>query len=382
MVYCMSIQLPGVAMSALPAVHHLHPQDFARYSLVELFDEVRSVLSQTQALQYRLAALLRELDRREHVDGKPVRLTRWLHHTFGFTFGTAREKVRTARALGALPHIDEAFKDGRLSSSQVRALTRVATPENEADLLEKTVRLSAEGVEHVVRRMKQQACLEDVQALIDSRSLSTRWDETGALVIQGRLTPDQGAVFLKALARAAEQQESVDDEEAYWARQADALTGIMADSLSGEADGGGAPGDRHQVVVHVPAETFSGEDGPEFHPETLRRLACDGGLVTVIENESGEVLNVGRKTRAIPPATRRALLARDRHCQFPGCSNTRFVEGHHIVHWAQGGETKLSNLVLLCSHHHRAVHEMGVDWEVVSSGVVEPFLPVHRKPDR
>ena len=99
--------------------------------------------------------------------------------------------------------------------------------------------------------------------------------------------------------------------------------------------------------------------GVTSHPETVRRLACDGGLVTVLEDPAGDPLNVGRKTRAIPPSTRRALVSRDRCCQFPGCSHDRYVEGHHIIHWAHGGETTLDNLVLLCSHHHRAVHEMG-----------------------
>jgi len=90
--------------------------------------------------------------------------------------------------------------------------------------------------------------------------------------------------------------------------------------------------------------------------------------VTIIENAKGSPLSVGRKTRAIPPATRRALLSRDRHCQFPGCTQDRYVEGHHVVHWAKGGETKLDNLVLLCGRHHRAVHEFGYRIERTSEG--------------
>ena len=116
-------------------------------------------------------------------------------------------------------------------------------------------------------------------------------------------------------------------------------------------------------TIDVPAETL--------HPETIRRLACDGGLVTIIENAGGSPLSVGRKTRAIPPAMRRALLSRDRHCQFPGCTQHRYVEGHHIVHWAKGGETRLDNLVLLCGRHHRAVHEFGYRIERTNKGQVE-----------
>jgi hypothetical protein len=92
----------------------------------------------------------------------------------------------------------------------------------------------------------------------------------------------------------------------------------------------------------------------------VRRLTCDGALVSVLRGDEGKVLNVGRKTRVIPRAIRRALTARDEHCQYPGCGQSRFLSGHHIVHWADGGETKLDNLLLLCPKHHRYVHEYGL----------------------
>ena len=99
------------------------------------------------------------------------------------------------------------------------------------------------------------------------------------------------------------------------------------------------------------------EDGPSMAVETARRLACDASTVHILEDDQGEPLNVGRKTRVLPPALRRALKARDKGCRFPGCPNTRYVDAHHIHHWAHGGETKLSNLVQLCRFHHRQVHE-------------------------
>lgn len=373
-------------------VHHLHPEDFTTYTLRALLDEARLLMHQERAIHYRLTAVLRELDVRAHVDGKPLRLARWLHDHFGLTFGAAREKVRTARALGELPLIDAAFRDGQLSYSKVRALTRAATAANEAELVAIAKVTNADGVERVVRRIKQNACLDDVQAMIQSRALSTRWDDSGMLVIQGKLTPEQGEMFLKALARATEMLADTegeadsgadsarsDDVEAYWAKRADALTHIMGDSLSDTPRRANAPGDRHQVVVHVSAETLtqtvSAETSPNgvpsetpLHPETVRRLTCDGGLLAIVEKDNGDPLSVGRKTRAIPPATRRALVARDRHCRYPGCGHVRYVEGHHIVHWAQGGETKLDNLVLLCSRHHRAVHEFGYRIQRASDG--------------
>lgn len=80
----------------------------------------------------------------------------------------------------------------------------------------------------------------------------------------------------------------------------------------------------------------------------------------MLENAEGEILNVGRKTRVIPRAIQRALQARDTHCQFPGCHHSRYLQAHHLTHWSQGGETRLSNLVMICARHHREVHEFGV----------------------
>jgi hypothetical protein len=104
-------------------------------------------------------------------------------------------------------------------------------------------------------------------------------------------------------------------------------------------------------------------------------LACDASVVTIIEDEDAEPLNVGRKTRSIPPALRRALNARDRGCRFPGCPNTRYVDGHHIHHWAHGGETKLSNLVQLCRFHHRQVHEGKVIIQQLDDGALRFVKP-------
>ncbi len=103
--------------------------------------------------------------------------------------------------------------------------------------------------------------------------------------------------------------------------------------------------------------------------DTARRLGCDGALVGLVEDAAGEPLDIGRKTRAIPPAIKRALQTRDGGCRFPGCTHSRFTEGHHVKHWADGGETKLSNLVTLCTFHHRLVHEGGFGLTVTNDGV-------------
>jgi len=373
--------------------------DFSRFTLISLFREVRSIMVQRHRLEYRLLGVLRELDQREQIDGRPFHLASWMTDVFGIGYGAAREKVRTARALGDLPAIDAAFREGKLSYSKVRALTRVASSDNEEDLAAAARFTSTEGVERMVRRLKQRERLDDVQALLRQRSLSWRWEDDGSLVVHGRLTPEQGAVWVRALEKAETELAFVENESAeersvaersaegndrmeddYRARRADAMTHVLQQSLSGTSDSPGRTGDAFQVSVHVSAETLCGgekcgdeksqsatiDGGPHLHPETVRRLTCDGALVSIFEDEDGDPLNVGRRTRVIPAAIHRGLKARDEECQYPGCSQTRFVEAHHIVHWAHGGETRLSNLMMLCTRHHRLVHEFG--YQVRRSG--------------
>ncbi len=125
-----------------------------------------------------------------------------------------------------------------------------------------------------------------------------------------------------------------------------------------DADG---PPRRHRTACPGPAGGQSALDeagGIHVSAETARRLACDAATVTMRHGPAGEILDVGRRTRIISPALRRALAARDRHCRFPGCAATR-CDAHHVEHWAQGGATALGNLVLFCRRHHRAVHEEG-----------------------
>ena len=113
-------------------------------------------------------------------------------------------------------------------------------------------------------------------------------------------------------------------------------------------------------------DAASSPTGSRLAAETARRLACDAGIVALL-HRGGRALDVGRKTRSIPPALRRALSARDRGCRFPGCDRAR-VDAHHIEHWARGGETSLENLVHLCRHHHGLVHEGGFAVERTSGG--------------
>ncbi|HUL82247.1 MAG TPA: DUF222 domain-containing protein, partial [Gammaproteobacteria bacterium] len=226
-----------------------------------------------------------------------------------------------------------------------------------------------------------------------NRAVHYFYDDTDTFVLHARLPAEIGAIVRKALdaARDVLREADVDvgppspgeflygtwaltePENSPAARRADALRHLAETFLArlSEETDGTPSADRYQVVVHVDqavltqAATASDrephlseiDDGPALAVDTVRRLACDGTLVGLVESESGEPLDIGRKTRAIPPALKRALRARDRGCRFPGCDRTRFTEGHHVRHWADGGETKLANLVTLCSFHHTLIHE-------------------------
>ncbi|MDQ3875605.1 MAG: HNH endonuclease, partial [Actinomycetota bacterium] len=156
----------------------------------------------------------------------------------------------------------------------------------------------------------------------------------------------------------------------------DALV-AMDDVALARAPGERSGGERAQVVVHVDAGVLARdeggrcelEEGPAIAPETARRIACDASLVTLRERE-GETLSLGRKTRSVSAALRRVLKERDGGCRFPGCQNTRFLDAHHLEHWAKGGETSLDNLILLCRPHHRHLHEDGCRLERLEDGSV------------
>ena len=175
-------------------------------------------------------------------------------------------------------------------------------------------------------------------------------------------------------------------------RRADALA-WMAERVFESGDAPALSPDRHEIVVHVEAEVLSNggagrceiEHRTAIAAETARRLCCDAGIVPVVDGANGEPLSVGRRTRSIPPAVRRALSNRDRGCRFPGCTATQRLHGHHVRHWAEGGETSLDNLVLLCPTHHRLVHEGGFDVQRLDDGAfrfTNPYGVAIRPPRR
>jgi hypothetical protein len=367
------------AAAPSPDVPHPFYDESAR-----LGAEITELCAYIHAATYRLLTLIRVFDENEYW-GLPglCSCAHWLNFQCGIGMNAAREKVRVAHALKDLPLISEAFRRGELSYSKVRAMTRIADASNEDYLLMIARHGTAHHVEKLVSKYRRCQRLQDPENADrqhDKRELFCGFDDDGSVIIRGRLPAEQGALVMKALELAMDRAGNVPDEvtaepsgrEPFHARRADALAGIAETYLNSEP-GDNATADRYQVVLHVTAETLDSvqmasredadvshlEGGPHVTAETSRRIACDASIVRLHEDEGGEPLSIGRKSRAIPPAIRRALRARDDGCRFPGCTHRSFLDGHHIEHWADGGETRLDNLVQLCRHHHRLVHEGG-----------------------
>ena len=458
------------ALTAADSDSTAPPNPEAPPDLDLLGNRIAELSARIQAATYELLCDLREFDRHHGWEGFRS-CAHWLNWRIGLDLGAAREKLRVAAALADLNHLSAAMACGRLSYSVVRALTRVATPDNEACLVAVACCATGAQVERMVRAWRQadeEAQPDAERVRLARRALSTRVDEDGMVVLRARLTPEAGAVVLRALEAALEQvpPDAEGEETGIAQRRADALGLVAESALAGGLDPGSA-GDRFQVTMHVEAETLRSPEGaataprisaepcapgpaaaepaeslldyaaehapirppvgprepapaadsgpvaagasgspadatagpsliespggPDLAPatydveavaqpaspdagqavieqaggihvgkEAARRVACDAGLVVLRHAHDGGVLDVGRRTRTIPSALRRALQSRDRHqCQFPGCDSRR-CDAHHVVHWADGGETQLFNLVLVCRFHHRAVHRRGV----------------------
>jgi len=371
---------------------HLAASEQRQTHVQQLEDDLCALAAHIDAAMFRWLDLLREFDECEGWCGDGIKsCAHWLNWKCGLSLGTARERVRVARALADLPLTCAAFREGRVSYSKVRAITRVATPHNEDALLNIALNGTAWHVERAVRIWRREKRLEALERENDRhamRELCWYVDDEGFLVMKARFTPEQGAVIRQAVEAVMEQMfeecknvpaetsageapsEVKPQSDPIDARRADALVRVAEGWLAGKACGSG---DRFVVNVHTDLETLKAdglggeaeiEDNGKVSAGTSRRLACDAGVVRWL-NGSGEgltgaePLSVGRKTRSVPPAIRRALQRRDRGCRFPGCTGTRFVDAHHIHHWADGGATHVDNLVLLCRHHHRLVHEGG-----------------------
>jgi hypothetical protein len=319
------------------------PPDATQDEIDAIADRIAESAASIDAATHRLLTDIRRFDL---VQGWArqggLSLAHWLGWRCGISLGAAREKVRVAHALADLPHLDDALRLGQVSYSKVRAMTRVATPASEEQLLALARGSTAAQLEKICRLAQQLAPRQD-HAPQPERWVHVRTTDEGMVRIELQLRPEEATRILQAADVSAETR-----PEGFVALAEAALRGDRPDRPPTE------------VLFHIDAATLQGHSGDAgVSAETSRRLLCDAGVVPILEDAEGTPLDVGRKTRTISPALRRALVARDGGCRFPGCSHDRFVDAHHVDHWAHGGETSLANTVLLCTRHHTLVHEGG-----------------------
>jgi Domain of unknown function (DUF222)/HNH endonuclease len=386
----------------------------SKADLAALGEQIAEQAVHLDAAMHRLLADLRRFDEAGgwHTQGF-TSCAHWLSWRVGWDPATARERVRVARALIALPKVDAALAAGTLSYSKARAITRVATPTLEPALLKYAGVCTASQLEIICRKYQavERRARNAGRPHPEERWVVAPSTASGMVCVKAMLRPDEAALLMQVIQQAARQcTQAAGSPSAGVSAEASAkqprfhrADGLMA-VIQAYARGTSPDRSPIELIITAPAETLReaesaadsasddrgtkipvtivagpGSGDTYLSPETTRRLACDCGLVEATVDAAGQPLSVGRKTRTIPAAIKRALLLRDRACRFPGCDHRLFLDGHHLRHWADGGETSIDNLTLLCSSHHSYVHEHGYQIIKDKTGALS-FLDPHGHP--
>jgi len=347
-------------------VNHGDSLDFKYDSDDDLADRITRLAAQINVATYHFLKMLAEFDSRQGWKKHGVRsCTHWLNWRCSIGYCAAREKIRVAHALAGdkLPQINQAFCAGAVSYSKERAMTRVATNDNELILIDIARDLSATHVERLVQKFQQ---VDEHQQPIkplndyDARQLRYHQDQQGMWVITARLPQVEGGLMIKAIEEVVRQQTPDDfSAKAVSQNRADALSTITEHYIATAKVNGVqslAGHERCQVVLHLEQDNQH-IDGFNVSKNNAERFSCDAQVLSVLREEKyGRVLNLGRNARTVSPALKRALDIRDTSCQFPGCCNNKTVEYHHVKHWSDAGETEPDNLIKLCRFHHDQAH--------------------------
>lgn len=332
--------------------------------------------------------------------------TEWIRHNCQMSGSTAADRVCVGEQLGSLPRSAEDVIRGRIGFAHLSVIARTAAALSESDtahrfdegeLLDKARQVSVGRLWHICQHIRHKAdpkaVAEEQKDAVEARRLQLSVWEDGMVIVGGQLDAVGGAALRTALEPLA-RPNGVGDDRSRERRLADALVELATHSL----DAGMVPqqaSTRPHLQVTTSLETLVGFTGSaaaemEFSSpvstKTVRRLACDSTISRVLFGSDSAVIDVGRARRVVSGPTRRALNARDRGCRWPGCDRpASWSAAHHVVHWVCGGETNLSNLVLLCHRHHWMVHEG--EWQLVRAddgrvtAIPPRYLPSVRGPD-
>lgn len=341
-------------------------------NLAEVEAEILTIAGAMAASKARLLHLVGEFDAAGGwIPTGALSCAHWLASLLDIELSTAREQVRTARALRHLPEVRDKFESGALSYAKVRQLTRVATVDNERELLPLAERVPAGELARALAAWQQRTDPDGARARqLAERGVSFRDEPTGNRTVIAQLSAATASV-LEALLDAEVLHAPADASAAKAPlrhRRADAFARLIDRMAAG---GGGAPAGassgttamrswRPELVLHRRMGETSMSDGTVLPEAVARQFSCDCDVRVMTHLPDGCPADVGRRYRIVPPRLRTLVLERDSYrCRFPGCRARHYLEVHHIVHWEDGGETALANLVTLCGHHHGFVHENG-----------------------
>jgi len=312
----------------------------------------------------------------------------WLRWQCNVLDNTASDQVNVARLLDSLPQTAEAFANGDFSYRHAALIAHTAEklsgkmdPHAEEILVKAAKEMDPRRLRIAVWHLRH--CLEpdgvqrDTEAQYDKRYLYMSQTLDGVFYLNGRLDAEGGAV-VRTVLDSVMKPPAPDDDRTAWQRRADAMVEVMRRQL----DGGQLPevgGQKPHLMVTVDMATLTKADGsrgaelewaPPIAAETARRLACDCTITPVLFAGESHQVEVGPVSRKIPAPMKRALIARDKGCRFPGCDMpAAWTDGHHVKHWPDGGPTELSNLLLFCRRHHRLFHEGGWTLQKVEGGL-------------
>jgi hypothetical protein len=377
------------------AVDEMRIEELRHVSDDELSSDLVELEHVMRGLEAERSRRLAEFERRASFanDGF-LSVTAWVVARLGLASSVAHRQVRLARALEEMPVVAESLASGEIAIGAAEMLMLARESDREAfgrcqeALLDAARSLPIAGLRNVIEYWRQAqdmaaAELREV-ALFERRRLHVSPTLDGMVRLDGDLDPETGeavASALRAVMDADARTGDRSDARTPSQRRADALGQICRTWLD-SSERPSVAGERPHVVVTLDLEALEGRAGrsalAEAGPitsETARRIACDANVSRVITDARSQPLDVGRASKVVPSALRRAVVVRDGGCRFPGCGRPPgWCDAHHVRHWADGGETALNNLVLLCRPHHRLIHR-GFGVEMVEG------LPSFRRPD-
>ena len=343
--------------------------------LEELVEDLDAHLNQTHAW---LAHAIAEAEHRSLAERRHILSTRqWVRMATTTTKTRADRLVKGARSLPHMPNVAKGMLAGEVDPHQAAILTTAHAKHPDAFAIhEETFAAAARDldphdlrkvVEHWRQQVDHPAALHDIAVRRNRRRMSLHQTFDGMWRHDADYDPESGHIISTALHTHTDPGNlDPDDHRTHPQRMVDALTDICRSYLDHNTDAASSGGEKPHITITVDYHALTNDsqggrlpeiDGTPVDIETVKRLACDAGIVRIITDGASEPLDVGRRTRTVTPAIRRALDHRDQGCVWHGCDTpARWTDAHHLTHWLNGGATSLDNLILVCRRHHTAIH--------------------------